>query len=167
MTKVLRGVAMSVLEYNELTMDHFQNPRNVGVVKNGNGYGKIGEPGCGDICEITLCVENDIIEDIKFRVYGCAGAIATSSVVTEMAKGKSIDYALQLTDDDVVEYLGGLPEGKKHCSLLAVQALHQAIYDYLLNKRLEKEGKVNTRSHFDRLADETLQEILQRAKQNK
>ncbi|WP_114679262.1 iron-sulfur cluster assembly scaffold protein [Desulfotruncus alcoholivorax] len=105
---------MSTLEYNELTMEHFQNPRNVGVVKDGNGYGKIGELGCGDICEITVRIENNTIEDFKFRVYGCAGAIATSSVITEMAQKKSIDFALQLTDDDVVEQLGGLPEGKKH-----------------------------------------------------
>lgn len=158
---------MSTLEYNELTMEHFQNPRNVGVVKDGNGYGKIGEPGCGDICEITVRIENNIIEDIKFRVYGCAGAIATSSVVTEIAQKKSIDLALQLNDDDVVDYLGGLPEGKKHCSLLAIKAMHQAIYDYLFNKRLEKEGKVDTRAQFDRLAEETLQEIRQRSQGKK
>lgn len=154
---------MSTLEYNELTMEHFENPRNVGVVKDGNGYGKIGEPGCGDICEITVRIENNIIEDIKFRVYGCAGAIATSSVVTEIAKGKSMDVALQLNDDDVVDYLGGLPEGKKHCSLLAIKAMQQAIYDYLLNKRLAQEGQISTRTQFDRLAEETLQEILRRA----
>jgi nitrogen fixation NifU-like protein len=155
---------MSVLDYNELTLDHFQNPRNVGVVENGNGYGKIGEQGCGDICEITVRIENDIIEDIKFRVYGCAGAIATSSVVTEMAKGRNIDAALDLTDDDVVDYLGGLPEGKKHCSLLAIRALHQAIYDYLFTQRLNKEGSLDSKERFNQLAEETLQEILQRAR---
>ena len=154
---------MSTLEYNELTIEHFQNPRNVGVVKDGNGYGKIGEPGCGDICEITVRIVNNIIEDIKFRVYGCAGAIATSSVVTEIAQNKSIDFALQLNDDNVVDYLGGLPEGKKHCSLLAIKAMHQAIYDYLLNKRLEQEGEIDTRTQFDRLSQETLQEILRRS----
>ncbi len=157
---------MSVLEYNELTMEHFEYPRNVGVVKDGNGYGKIGEPGCGDICEITVRIANNIIEDIKFRVYGCVGAIATSSVVTEITKGKNVDFALELTDDDVIEYLGGLPEGKKHCSLLAVKALHQAIYSYLLNKRLESEGAVDAKSHFNQLAEQTLQEILQKAKNN-
>jgi len=157
---------MSVFDYNELTIEHFQNPRNVGVVKNGNGYGKIGEPGCGDICEITVRIENSIIKDIKFRVYGCAGAIATSSVVTEISRGKNIDFALKLTDDIVVDYLGGLPEGKKHCSLLAIKALHQAIYDYLFNKRLESEGMVNTKGQFNQLAEQTLQEILQRSKQN-
>ncbi len=157
---------MPILEYNDITLDHFQNPRNVGVVENGNGYGKIGEPGCGDICEITIRVENNIIADIKFRVYGCAGAIATSSAVTEIAKGKSIDFALKITDDDVITYLNGLPEGKKHCSLLAVKALHQAIYDYLFNQRLQKEGTVDSRNQFDRLAEETLQEILRRAEQN-
>lgn len=157
---------MSVLEYNELTMNHFQNPRNVGVVENGNGYGKIGEPGCGDICEITVRIEKNIIDDIKFRVYGCAGAVATSSAVTEIAKGKDIDSALNLTDDNVVEYLGGLPEQKQHCSLLAIKALQQAIYDYLLNKRLEQEGQVDTREKFDQLAKETLEEIMHRAKQD-
>ncbi|TYO94835.1 iron-sulfur cluster assembly scaffold protein [Desulfallas thermosapovorans] len=153
---------MSVLEYNELTLDHFENPRNVGVVENNNGYGKVGEAGCGDICEITLRIEKDVIEDIKFRVYGCAGAIATSSVVTEMTRGKDINYALQLNDDDVVEYLGGLPEKKKHCSLLAIKAVHQAIYDYLLNRRL-RERKINTREEFDQINNEIMQEIIARS----
>lgn len=157
---------MSVLDYNELTIEHFQNPRNVGVVKDGNGYGKIGEPGCGDICEITVRIKNSMIEDVKFRVYGCAGAIATSSAVTEIVKGKNFEFALDLTDDDVVNYLGGLPEGKKHCSLLAVKALHQAIYDYLLNKGLESAGTANTKDQFNQLAEQTLQDIMQRAKQN-
>ncbi len=157
---------MSDLDYNELTIEHFENPRNVGVVKDGNGYGKIGEQGCGDICEITVRIKDSIIEDIKFRVYGCAGAIATSSVVTEITMGKNIEFALDLTDDDVVDYLGGLPEGKKHCSLLAIKALHQAIYDHLLNKGLESVGTVNTKDQFNQLAEQTLQEIMQRAKQN-
>lgn len=153
---------MSALEYNELTLDHFENPRNVGVVENNNGYGKVGEAGCGDVCEITLRIEKDVIEDIKFRVYGCAGAIATSSVVTEMIMGKDINYALQLNDDDVVEYLGGLPEMKKHCSLLAIKAVHQAIYDYLLNRRL-RESRINTREEFNQINNEIMQEIIARS----
>ncbi len=157
---------MSTLEYSELTLEHFQNPRNVGVAKDGNGYGKIGEPGCGDICEITLRIEDNIIKEIKFRVYGCAGAIATSSVVTEIARKKSIDFALRLTDDDVVDYLGGLPEGKKHCSLLAIKAMQHAIYDHLFNKRLEQEGNTATKTQFDQLAEETWQEIRRRAQGN-
>ncbi|WP_347490164.1 iron-sulfur cluster assembly scaffold protein [Desulfoscipio sp. XC116] len=155
---------MSVLEYNELTLDHFQNPRNVGVVENNNGYGKIGETGCGDICEITLRINKEIIEDIKFRVYGCAGAIATSSVVTEMTRGKDINYALQLNDDDVVEYLGGLPEKKKHCSLLAIKAMRQAIYDYMLSKRLG-DDKISSKDEFEVIGDEIMQEIIRRSNQ--
>lgn len=153
-----------MLEYTDLTLDHFQNPRNVGVVKDGNGYGKIGDPGCGDLCEITVRIENDVIEDIKFRVYGCAGAVATSSAVTEMAKGKKIEDSLQITDDSVVEYLGGLPEGKKHCSLLAVKALQQAIAHYMTNRLQEQEGEsADEKGRYERMAGETLQEIMQRA----
>jgi nitrogen fixation NifU-like protein len=149
---------MNMPDYNDVTIDHFENPRNVGVVKNGNGYGKIGEPGCGDICEITVRIENDTIEDIKFRVYGCAGAIATSSAVTEITKGKDIVFALKLSDDDVVEFLGGLPEGKKHCSLLAVKALQQAIVNYLSNR-----DKSDMKNEYEKLAEATLQEILKKS----
>lgn len=93
----------SPLNYSTKTLDHFTNPRNVGVVNNYNGRGKIGEAGCGDVCEITILVENEIIKDIKFRVYGCAGAVSTSSAVTELAKGKLCEDALKLTDDIVVD----------------------------------------------------------------
>ncbi|GAB6180845.1 Fe-S cluster assembly scaffold protein NifU [Desulfotomaculum defluvii] len=121
------------IDYSEKTIDHISNPRNVGVVNNYNGRGKIGEEGCGDICEITILVEDELIKDIKFIVDGCAEAVATSSALTELVKGKLCEDALKLTDDDVVEFLGGLPENKKHCSLLGVRALTQAIYDYWLS----------------------------------
>lgn len=92
-----------MLEYNETVLEHFNNPHNVGVVEGYNGYGKVGDPGCGDICEITVRIEKNILEDIKFRVYGCAGAVATSSAVTVIARGKYINDALKLSDDKVIE----------------------------------------------------------------
>ncbi|MFZ5591695.1 MAG: iron-sulfur cluster assembly scaffold protein [Bacillota bacterium] len=148
------------LVYSEKVLDHFQNPRNAGVVPDYNGIGKIGDPSCGDMCIITLRVEKERIADIKFKVYGCAGAIATSSAVTELALGKNTDEALQITDDDVVTYLDGLPERKKHCSLLAVQALQQAIYDYWLFEQLKKEGQVKNRQEYDEIREEIRQGIL-------
>ncbi|MCF8012064.1 MAG: iron-sulfur cluster assembly scaffold protein [Clostridiales bacterium] len=126
------------MDYNDSLKDHFENPRNVGVVKNYNGYGKIGDPGCGDVCEITIHIENNVIDDIMFKAYGCPGAIATSSAVTEIAKGKDIDSVLKLKDDDVINYLGNIPEEKKHCSLLGIKALHAAVDDYLNNNLKSK-----------------------------
>lgn len=147
------------IDYNEKAIDYFSNPRNVGVVNNYNGRGKIGEAGCGDICEITVLVEDELIKDIKFRVYGCAGAVATSSAVTELAKGKSCEDALQLTDDDIVEFLGGLPEKKKHCSLLGVRALNQAIYDYWLYKQLLANGQVQNREEHEKIREDLFQQF--------
>ncbi|SHF04824.1 iron-sulfur cluster assembly scaffold protein [Desulforamulus putei] len=149
----------SSITYNEKTLDHFTNPRNVGVVKNYNGRGKIGEVGCGDVCEITILVENERINDIKFRVYGCAGAVATSSAVTELAKGKLCEEALKLTDDDVVDFLGGLPEQKKHCSLLGIRALKQAIYDYWLYKQLLESGQVTNRDEHEKVREDLFQQF--------
>lgn len=147
------------LAYSDKTIDHFSNPRNVGVVNNYNGRGKIGEQGCGDVCEITILVEDERIKDIKFRVYGCAGAVATSSAVTEIAKGKTCEEALQLTDDDVVEFLGGLPEQKKHCSLLGVRALNQAIYDYWLYRQLLENNQVKNREEHERIREDLFQQF--------
>ncbi|MEG6616194.1 iron-sulfur cluster assembly scaffold protein [Peptococcaceae bacterium 1198_IL3148] len=149
----------SILIYNQKTMEHFANPKNVGVVEKFNGRGKIGDPGCGDICEITTLIEDNIVKDIKFRVQGCAGAIATTSVVTVLAKGKHCDQALQLTDDDVVEYLGGLPEQKQHCSLLGIRALRQAIYDYWLYKSLLESGQITTREEHEEIRAELFQQF--------
>ncbi|RYD06427.1 FeS cluster assembly scaffold IscU [Desulforamulus aquiferis] len=147
------------LSYTEKALEHFSNPRNVGVVKDFNGRGEIGEIDCGDVCEITLFVENEIIKRIKFRVYGCAGAIATSSAVTELAKGKSCEEALQLTDNDVVEYLGGLPEQKKHCSLLGIRALKQSIYDYWMYKQLLETGLVANRAEHEKIKGDLFQQF--------
>jgi nitrogen fixation NifU-like protein len=138
-----------MMELSEIALDHFINPRNVGIAEDYNGYGKVGDPSCGDVCEITVRIERNTLEDIKFRVYGCAGAIATASAVTVIAAGMEIQDALKLTDGDVVEFLGGLPERKQHCSLLALQALRQAINDYLLVfRRAVKEGAIIKRSDY-------------------
>lgn len=123
------------MQYSEKVMEHFMNPRNVGTIENPDGYGKVGNPSCGDIMEIFLKIDNDIITDIKFRTFGCASAIATSSISTEMVLGKSIDEALKLTNRAVAEALGGLPATKMHCSVLAEEALKEAIEYYLRNKK--------------------------------
>lgn len=149
----------SYVTYSEKTLDHFTNPRNVGVVKDYNGFGKVGEVDCGDVCEITILVENELIKDIKFRVYGCAGAIATSSAVTTLARGKLCEKALELTDDDVVEFLGGLPEKKRHCSLLGVRALEQAVYDYWLYKQLLNSEQVANRDEYDKMREKLYQQF--------
>jgi len=117
--------------YNEKVMDHFSNPRNVGEIPNADGIGTVGNPVCGDIMKMYIKVKNNIIEDIKFKTFGCGAAIATSSMVTEMVKGKSIDEALKITNKKVAEALGGLPPVKMHCSNLAADALHEAINDYM------------------------------------
>ncbi|NQS78200.1 MAG: Fe-S cluster assembly scaffold protein NifU [Methanoculleus bourgensis] len=111
-------------------MEHFMNPRNVGVIENPDGYGKVGNPVCGDLMEIFIRVRDDVIEDIRFRTFGCGSAIATSSMVTELARGKTLEEALQITRDDVATELDGLPPLKLHCSNLAADALHAAIRDY-------------------------------------
>lgn len=122
--------------YNEIVMDHFTNPRNVGIIEDADGIGEVGNVKCGDIMKIYIKVENDIIVDIKFKTFGCGSAIASSSIATEIIKGKSIDEALAVTNNDVIEALGGLPAVKVHCSVLAEQALKSAIYNYS-----EKTGK--------------------------
>jgi len=116
--------------YTEKVMDHFSNPRNVGEVENANGVGEVGNASCGDIMRISLHVEDGIIKDVKFKTFGCGAAIATSSMVTELAIGKTIDEALILTNQAVAEALDGLPAAKMHCSNLAADALHEAIKDY-------------------------------------
>jgi len=116
--------------YTEKVMDHFENPRNVGDIPEADGVGQVGNPSCGDIMKIFIKVEGDIISDIKFKTFGCGAAIATSSMVTELVKGKSIDQALQISNKTVAEALGGLPPKKMHCSNLAADALHAAIDDY-------------------------------------
>lgn len=116
--------------YSEKVMDHFSNPRNVGEIENASGTGTVGNPKCGDIMKMDILVENNVIVDVKFKTFGCGAAIATSSMATELVKGKTIDEALQLTNEAVAEALDGLPPVKMHCSMLAEQAIHAAIDDY-------------------------------------
>ena len=118
------------MEYSELVIEHFQNPRNVGVIEDADGVGKMGSPVCGDLMEIYVKVSNSHIADIKFRTFGCGAAIASGSIASEMIKGKSLAEAEALTDEDVAKALGGLPEKKMHCSNLAASTLHKAIEDY-------------------------------------
>lgn len=120
--------------YTEKVMDHFQNPRNVGEIADANGVGQVGNPVCGDIMKIYLKIEGDRILDVKFKTFGCGAAIATSSMVTEMVKGKTIDEALEITNQAVAEALDGLPPQKMHCSNLAADALHKAIEDYRMRQ---------------------------------
>ena len=116
--------------YSEKVMDHFANPRNVGEIADADGVGTVGNPKCGDIMRMFLKVENGVITDVKFKTFGCGAAIATSSMATEMVKGKTLDEALQLTNKAVTEALDGLPPVKMHCSMLAEEAIHAAIEDY-------------------------------------
>jgi nitrogen fixation NifU-like protein len=118
-----------LLFYNELIIDHFTNPRNVGELEHPDGEVVVGDPVCGDQMKVSIKICDNRIVDIKFKSYGCPGAIATSSMMTELAKGKTIEEALRLTDDDVVIALGGIPERKKHCSLMGVTGLQGAIED--------------------------------------
>ena len=126
---------MEPLPYNEKVMDHFTNPRNVGEIPNASGIGNVGNPICGDVMRMYLLIENDIIVDVKFKTFGCGAAIATSSMVTELVKGKTIPEALKVSNHAVAEALGGLPKIKMHCSVLAEQALRSAIDDYLAKKK--------------------------------
>lgn len=116
--------------YSEKVMDHFMHPRNVGEMDNPDGVGQVGNPVCGDIMKIFLKIKDDRIEDIKFKTFGCGAAIATSSMVTELVKGKTLDEAMQISNQAVAEALDGLPAPKMHCSNLAADALHAAIADY-------------------------------------
>lgn len=129
---------MAQIGYNETVMDHFMNPRNVGVIENPDGYGKVGNPVCGDLMEIFINVKDDRIANIKFRTFGCGSAIAVSSMITEMAKDKSLDEAIKISRNDVAQELGGLPPQKMHCSNLGADALHAAIKDYWM-----KTGKIS------------------------
>ena len=116
--------------YSEKVLDHFNNPRNVGSLTDANGVGQVGNAKCGDIMKMYIKVEDGIITDVRFRTFGCGAAIATSSMATEMVKGKTLEQALQLTNKAVTEALDGLPPAKMHCSVLAEEAIHAAIADY-------------------------------------
>ena len=116
--------------YSEKVMDHFKNPRNVGIIENADGIGEVGNPVCGDIMKIYLKIDNGIIKDVKFETFGCGSAIASSSMATEMIKGKTVEEALLLTNKAVTEALDGLPAHKIHCSVLAEEAIKSAVKDY-------------------------------------
>jgi len=120
--------------YSEKVIDHFTNPRNVGEIENADGIGQVGNAKCGDIMRITLEIKDNIIKDVKFKTFGCGAAVATSSMVTEMVKGKTLEEALEISNATVAEALGGLPQTKMHCSNLAADAVHAAIKDYLEKK---------------------------------
>lgn len=123
--------------YSEKVMDHFKNPRNVGEIKDANGIGEVGNAKCGDIMRIYLKIENNIVEDVKFETYGCGSAIASSSMATELIKGKTVEEAWELSNKAVAEALDGLPPVKMHCSVLAEEAIHKAINDYRQRQGLE------------------------------
>jgi nitrogen fixation NifU-like protein len=125
-------------QYSEKVMEHFKNPRNVGDMENPDGVGHVGNPVCGDIMELYIKVKDGIIVDARFKTFGCGAAIATSSMVTEIVKGKSIKEALKISNKAVVEALDGLPPVKMHCSVLAEEALKSAIEDYLEHQKLKK-----------------------------
>ena len=123
-------------KYSEKVMDHFMNPRNVGEIKDADGIGEVGNPRCGDIMKMYIKVKDDVIEDIKFLTFGCGAAVATSSMITELIKGKTIDKALEITNKQVAQALDGLPPIKMHCSNLAEEGVKSAIEDY--KKKQEK-----------------------------
>ena len=130
-----------IIDYSEEVMEHFTNPRNVGEIENASGVGTVGNAKCGDIMRIYLDVDDtQIIRDCKFKTFGCGAAVATSSMATEMIKGKSIQEALKLTNKAVMEALGGLPPVKVHCSLLAEEAVHAALWDYAQKHNITIEG---------------------------
>ena len=124
--------------YSEKVMDHFRNPRNLGVIENADGIGEVGNAKCGDIMKMYLKIENDIIEDVKFETFGCGSAIASSSMATELIKGKPISEALELTNQAVVDALDGLPPHKVHCSVLAEEAIKKALQDYSERNKIEE-----------------------------
>ena len=126
--------------YSEKVMDHFTNPRNVGEIKEPSGVGEVGNPRCGDIMRMYIKVKDDVITDVTFKTFGCGAAVATSSMATEMVKGKTIEEAMQITNKAVMEALDGLPPVKVHCSLLAEEAIHAALWDYAEKHHIEIKG---------------------------
>ncbi|MCI8703679.1 MAG: Fe-S cluster assembly scaffold protein NifU [Anaerotignum sp.] len=128
------------MEYSEKVMDHFMNPRNVGEIADASGIGQVGNAKCGDIMKVYLKIEDGIVQDAKFKTFGCGAAVATSSMATELVKGKSVQDALTVTNKAVMEALDGLPPAKVHCSCLAEEALHAALWDYAEKNHIVIEG---------------------------
>ena len=135
MTSSSNQGVIQIATYSETVMDHFMNPRNVGEIEGADGIGEVGNPVCGDMMTFYIKVDDDRLSDVKFKTFGCGAAIAVSSMVSEMAKGKTIDEALEISRKDVAEQLGGLPDNKMHCSNLGADALHKAIEDYQGKKK--------------------------------
>lgn len=133
--------------YSEKVMDHFTNPRNVGTMENADGVGEVGNAKCGDIMKIFLKIDNDVITDVKFSTFGCGSAIASSSMATEMIKGKPLSQALELTNQAVVEALDGLPAHKLHCSVLAEEAVKAAVKDYYDKNGIEYDKEMFAQTH--------------------
>jgi nitrogen fixation NifU-like protein len=131
--------------YSEKVMDHFMNPRNVGEIENPDGVGEVGNPVCGDMMTFYIKVKDNHIDDVKFKNFGCGAAIAVSSMVSEMARGKTLEQVRKITPKSVADELEGLPKNKFHCSNLGAQALNKAVDDYLSKQKPEKEGKADAR----------------------
>ena len=128
------------MEYSDKVIDHFENPRNIGEIKDADGIGIVGNAKCGDIMKVYLKIENNIVRDARFKTFGCGAAIATSSMATELIKGKTIHEALDITNKAVMEALDGLPPAKVHCSCLAEEALHAALWDYAEKNNIVIDG---------------------------
>jgi len=137
------------MDYSKKVIDHFVNPRNVGEIEDASGIGNVGNAKCGDIMRVYLKIENDVIVDAKFKTFGCGAAVATSSMATEMVKGKTIQEALAITNKAVMEALDGLPPVKAHCSILAEEALQSALWDYAQKNGIVIEGLEAPKPHDD------------------
>ncbi len=144
--------------YSQKVMEHFTNPRNVGEIENASGVGTVGNAKCGDIMKVYLQIENNYIVDAKFKTFGCGAAVATSSMATEMVKGKTIQEALEVTNKAVMEALDGLPKVKEHCSCLAEESIHAALWDYAQKNHIEIKGLQPPKDdiHEDETEDEEL-----------
>ena len=140
--------------YTEKVMDHFTNPRNVGEIEDANGVGEVGNAKCGDIMKMYLKIENGVIEDVKFKTFGCGAAVATSSMATELVKGKTVREAMAVTNKAVMEALDGLPPVKVHCSLLAEEAIHAALWDYAQKNGITIEGLEKPKDNIEEEEEE-------------
>lgn len=137
------------MQYSDKVMDHFMNPRNVGEIKDADGVGTVGNPACGDIMQMYLKIEDNVIVDAKFKTFGCGAAIASSSMATELIIGKTIEEALKITNEQVTSALGGLPKVKRHCSVLAEQALHNALDNYYKKLGIPSPVKLKTEEEIE------------------
>ena len=146
------------MEYSAKVMDHFMNPRNVGEIEDASGVGTVGNAKCGDIMKVYLQIEDGIIQDAKFKTFGCGAAVATSSMATELVKGKTIQQALEVTNKAVMEALDGLPPVKVHCSCLAEEALHAALWDYAEKHGIKIEGLSKPKSDIHEGEEDTEEE---------